>query len=304
MQDMEKHPFITVIIPALDEEHVLPHFLEDLSKQTFADFEVIVVDGQSKDNTQLIVKEYAKRDKRFKLAVSPIKNVGAQRNIGGNQARSTYVLFLDADNRIPEYFLEGIHYHLLRSPYDAFTTYCIADTDNVKDKLLVSSINQIMSVSGKMGRQVVVLGACIGCKKEVFDTLEGFDETITYAEDFDFVQRLSKQYDFHIFTNPTFTVSLRRFRKEGTLNMYRKIVPLALKILIEGKVTQENTQYPMKGGSYYLNLNKKEEEQLKRNLPSIQVLRGFLHDIQSLAKTSRHKIKNALKTLLLDEQNF
>jgi len=44
-------PFFSIIIPALNEEKYLPHLLDDLTKQTFRDFEVILVDGNSSDAT-------------------------------------------------------------------------------------------------------------------------------------------------------------------------------------------------------------------------------------------------------------
>ena len=46
-----KKPFFSIIIPTLNEEKYLPHLLADLAKQTFQDFEVIVIDGQSTDQT-------------------------------------------------------------------------------------------------------------------------------------------------------------------------------------------------------------------------------------------------------------
>ena len=53
-------PKISVIIPALNEEKYIRHSLDGLSHQTFKDFEIIVVDSNSKDRTRQIAKKYAK----------------------------------------------------------------------------------------------------------------------------------------------------------------------------------------------------------------------------------------------------
>lgn len=295
---MRTSPFFSVVIPTLDEELVLPSLLDDLKNQTFRDFEVFVVDGQSRDNTPNIVRKASKSDRHFHLLLSPTRNVGTQRNVGGRKARGTYILFLDADNRVSELFLKGLHYNILRTGCDACTTYTIPDTNHVQDKMLTKSINQLVSLSNALNRPMVVLGTCLSCSKRAFDSLGGFDETITYAEDLDFVRRLAKEYSFKVFTHPTFTVSLRRFRKEGTLNMYRKVVPLALKLLLEGKVTEETENYPMKGGSFYFDLNDQEKKRVKADTQSVRKLKNLLRSTRSLAKTSERKIRKAFDLIL------
>ena len=51
-------PFFSIVIPALNEEKFLPKLLESLSHQHFCDFEVIVVDGRSKDKTVAVAETY------------------------------------------------------------------------------------------------------------------------------------------------------------------------------------------------------------------------------------------------------
>lgn len=295
---MKTQPFFSIVIPVLDEEIVLPHLFNDLSNQTFTDFEVITVDGKSTDRTQEVVKEKQKEDSRFSLVISDKRSVGAQRNLGGHNAKGTYVFFMDSDNRLPDYFLEGMHYHLLRTPYEACTTYSSPDTDQVKDKVFIASLNQLISLSSKMNKPMVVLGACLCCTKEIFRKTGGFDETLTYAEDLDFVKRLAKETDFHVFSHPTFIVSLRRFRKEGTLNMYRKLVPLLLKLLLEGKVTDDNNYYPMKGGTYYSSLHEIEKKQKKTDKQSIKKLINLYKSTKKLARFSERKIRKAFDSII------
>lgn len=105
-------PFFTIIIPALNEEVALPNLLGDLAKQTFTDFEVIVVDGHSDDKTVEKTKAFEKKFNKLQVVTSNKRNVSYQRNMGAKNANTDWVVFLDADNRIPEYFLQGIKFQI------------------------------------------------------------------------------------------------------------------------------------------------------------------------------------------------
>ena len=63
-------PYFTIVIPTLNEEDLLPHLLNDLCKQTYKNFDVIVVDGKSLDNT--VVKAQA-FNKKLKIQVDVYK---------------------------------------------------------------------------------------------------------------------------------------------------------------------------------------------------------------------------------------
>ena len=54
-------PFFSIVIPTLNEEDYLPNLLGDLTKQTKKDFEVIIADGYSKDETKQVVKAFKKK---------------------------------------------------------------------------------------------------------------------------------------------------------------------------------------------------------------------------------------------------
>ena len=115
---MAQEPFFSIIIPALNEEKYLPRLLADLSQQTIKDFEVIIVDGQSTDQTVSRCQTYKDKLPSLEILTSPVRNVSVQRNQGGFAASGQYLVFNDADNRLPEYFLEGLRYQLRVKPVD------------------------------------------------------------------------------------------------------------------------------------------------------------------------------------------
>src|SRR3989344_6170157 len=100
-------PFISVIIPALNEEKYIPRLLEDLTKQSEKDFEVIVVDGNSEDQTAEKAVKY-QRKYTLKLVTTKKRNLAYQRNLGVKHANGQYVIFLDADTRIGKHFIQKL----------------------------------------------------------------------------------------------------------------------------------------------------------------------------------------------------
>ena len=95
-------PKISVIIPAYDLGHYLPDALDSVKVQTEQDWECIVVDDASPDDSAKIARQYCKEDKRFKL----IRNKENQYlpgalNIGIAEAKGQYILPLDSDNMLP-----------------------------------------------------------------------------------------------------------------------------------------------------------------------------------------------------------
>jgi glycosyltransferase involved in cell wall biosynthesis len=270
-------PFFSVVIPALNEERTLPHLLSDLSKQTYEAYEVIVVDGNSDDRTQERVKIWKEKNDRIKLLTSSKRNVSVQRNKGGKAAKGEYIVFFDADNRIPPTFLADLSFQLRKHPCDGATTYFEADTTNVSDKLFATVSNMVTDMTTSLGSPSAY-GACIICKRDVFTSIEGFDPHVTYMEDTVFVRQLvARGYVFRVFKTPLFVYSLRRYRKEGTLRLLRKVAPAALTVLVKGKVTEPVDTYPMLGGSYF-----RGDEKKKKVKPTVAMLNDFLEQISEI----------------------
>ena len=82
MGQSDQTPFFSIVIPALNEEHYLPRLLLDLSKQTFQDFEVILVDAKSDDDTIGMAKQFEKKFGTLTILNSDKRNVAHQRNLG------------------------------------------------------------------------------------------------------------------------------------------------------------------------------------------------------------------------------
>jgi len=91
-------PFFTVVIPAYNRAHLLPECLDSLTAQTLADWECVVVDDGSQDETPALMAEYSRRDPRFRTHRQPNAGAAASRNAGIQRAAGEWIAFLDSDD--------------------------------------------------------------------------------------------------------------------------------------------------------------------------------------------------------------
>ena len=101
-------PTISVVIPTFNAEAFLEECLSSLLKQTFKDFEVILVNDGSTDNSLDIMTKLAKKDPRIKIIDQKNAGVSHARNIGISAAKGEYIIFMDADDYL-------IHNHVLKN---------------------------------------------------------------------------------------------------------------------------------------------------------------------------------------------
>lgn len=244
-----KTPFFSIIIPALNEEKYLPKLLSDLKKQTYDDFEVIVIDANSKDKTKEKAEEFNGSFKKHTVLVSKEKNVSKQRNMGTKKAKGKWLIFMDADNRLPKYFLDGIRYQVHKTECDIFTTYCNVESDNPADKLIAQYINSSIEVSIFIEKPMA-WGAMIGITKKGFEKVGGFDEHTRVFEDKKFVsEAYDEGLDFEIFKEPEYFFSYRRFKSEGRMSAIQRYLKLTIKNFTNTPIDQQK-EYPMGGHAF------------------------------------------------------
>jgi len=106
---MNNIPNISVIVPVYNAEKYLEKCLSSIIKQTFTDFEVIIVEDKSIDNSYEICKIFAASDKRIKL-IQNSENQGSSlsRRIGINNATGKYIQFIDSDDWIDNNMFERL----------------------------------------------------------------------------------------------------------------------------------------------------------------------------------------------------
>ncbi len=105
---MADHPRLSVVVPFQDVELYLAECLESIARQSFRDFEVILVDDGSTDGSVRIAADFCATDRRFRLVRQHAHGPGHARNVGLRcmHPRGEYLAFADGDDVIPEYAYE------------------------------------------------------------------------------------------------------------------------------------------------------------------------------------------------------
>lgn len=217
----EEHatPYISIVTPCLNEERYIGGLLEDLCRQeNFYDFEVIVVDSNSDDKT-ISVAESFKDNLNIQFIRLPKKGVSLARNRGAQLASGSFLLFLDADTRLPTTFLQTLAATQKETNAKILTTNFKSSGTHPIDRLLYflgSSYFKIMFLIG----QPKMTGCVMMVDKHLHDTVGGFNETIHVGEDLDYSLRLRSSGEKSKFVNNTKVIaSNRRFVRDGRLSM-------------------------------------------------------------------------------------
>ena len=100
---------ISVIMPVYNDETFLGAALKSIQKQTFSDFEVLIVNDGSKDGSEAVIDRFAKEDPRFIKINQENQGVSAARNAALERAEGTYLAFADSDDLVPERAYEHLY---------------------------------------------------------------------------------------------------------------------------------------------------------------------------------------------------
>ena len=211
----------SICIPTLNEEKYIGGILGCLEKQTFRDFEVIVADGKSSDNTK---KEVMKFSDKLPVTFleSPKRGVSFQRNYAAKSAKGKYIIFFDADVMIEDDFLQKINSYLEKEDIDILTTWNKPMSSKPIDEFIYLFMNIFMLELIKK-KSPGAVGVFICVKKSSFEKIGGFRENVNFGEDFDLAKRLNDSgFTYALLKKPKIHVSVWRFDKEGRLNMIIK----------------------------------------------------------------------------------
>lgn len=100
-------PLISVIVPYYNAEDYLPACLVSITHQTFADWEILLINDGSTDRGPAIAEAFAQTDSRIRLFAQPNQGQSVARNLGIRQAQGEWIAFVDADDTLDYGFLEA-----------------------------------------------------------------------------------------------------------------------------------------------------------------------------------------------------
>lgn len=224
----------SVIIPTLNEQLLLPNLLQDLQAQTWRDFEIIVADAGSHDDTVEIAR-------RFGATVVPGGMPAVGRNRGAQNARGEFLVFLDADTRVAPDFLHNVYTEMEERYLDLATCEMVPISGNTLDSLLHDFANLAVKLSQFADPHAP--GFCIIISRRLFRRVGGFDENLKLAEDHDLVKRASRFRSLRVLTSTQVQVSVRRLDKEGRARLISKYLAVELYRVLFGEIKTDIFEY-------------------------------------------------------------
>jgi len=190
-------PLFSVIIPTYNRKDFLPKAIDSVLSQTFKDFEFIIIDDGSIDETKKLVFSY--NDRRITYVYQENHGVAHARNRGLEKAKGEWIAFLDSDDWwLPQKLVS------VSQSIDCFRDFQVFHTEEIwyrhGDRLNQKKVHK--KRSGYIYPHAVKL-CCISIStavlhKSVFEDIGVFDETLPVCEDYDFWLRATAQYPVHL----------------------------------------------------------------------------------------------------------
>jgi len=200
-------PMFSVLVPTYNQAQYLPDCLGSLLKQTFQNWEAVIVNDGSTDHTTTVLNEYELKDARFRVFHKRNGGVASALNEGLKQAKGEWILWLSSDDLFEPDKME-IHLKEIGANSKArfFHTAC-SILDDVSGHKTMEDME-----TRKPAREWETLmlfyanyvnGISIAVHREVFDHAGNFSEEYKCGQDFDLWLKASAQYRLHFIDHPT-----------------------------------------------------------------------------------------------------
>ena len=193
-------PAVSIVVPTYNRAERLRETLRSVFNQTCQDFELIVVDDGSTDDTQKVVNSFPRVQ-----YISKQENHGVSRarNEGLALAKGRYICFLDSDDLWDEKKLQIQVQWMGDNPN---CQVCYTDEIWIRKGVRVNQMNKHRKYSGDIFRHClplcIVSPSSAMLRAELFDEIGNFDESLPACEDYDLWLRIAEKYPFHFIEEP------------------------------------------------------------------------------------------------------
>lgn len=224
---------LAIIIPTLNEEHFIGRLLDSIIAQTVEPEELVVIDAYSEDKT---IEEIKKRQVKTRLRCFqiPKHTIARQRNFGVAKTSSEHLLFLDADmelrgkDTLAKYFREI----LTRKP-DVAAAQNLPDSATLKNTVYFKVENLVVKFLKYFWP--IITARNLYVKREIFNKVRGFDDSIAVAEDQELVSRIVKTgAKLVLLKTVKLHTSARRIEHEGRRKYVLRMLMFGVSIMLFG----------------------------------------------------------------------
>jgi glycosyltransferase involved in cell wall biosynthesis len=192
---MSDGPKVSVVMPAYNARRYVVEAIDSVLVQTLADFEFLIVDDGSTDETSEILKAYAARDRRVRVITQSNSGVGAALNRGIEQARARYIARMDSDDVcLPQRFARQVQY-LDTTPECVLVGSRVLIID--QDGLPLFEMESVQTTHERIDELLMqarwsVVHPSIMMRADVVRKLGGYNNALVPVEDHDLFLRLAE----------------------------------------------------------------------------------------------------------------
>ena len=189
-------PFFSVVLPTYNRAHILKETISSVRNQLFEDWELIIIDDGSSDNTKQVVEQFSKKDSRIKYHYQKNSERSAARNNGINKTNGNYICFIDSDDLYEDNYLKVLHNFIQKNESKKSMFFCNVSrlVNGVKEKVPHEALeNYANPIEYILLSKETVIPARVCIHKEILK-LNRFDETLNVSEDSELFTRIIAKY--------------------------------------------------------------------------------------------------------------
>lgn len=236
-------PKVSVIIPTCNRARYLVDAIDSVLNQTYQDFDLIIVDDGSTDDTREAVKKYAGLKVRYFYKEN--SGISSTRNFGIKKAESEFIAFLDSDDMwYPDKLFLQVEY-LNKNSHIYLCNTDVEFINGEKQTLGYSNRRQKHPVDGMIFKYVFkhhgVVMSSIVIRRKVFEKIGMFDENLPIGEDTDLFLRIARSFGIGLIAQPLMKRRIHNMNISKDVNTHSYRLRVIKKILEqEEKFTKEN----------------------------------------------------------------
>lgn len=307
---------VSIILPTYNGEQFLRDSIESVLKQSYTNWELIIINDCSTDNTLNIANEYAKMDNRIKVISNEHNSkLPASLNVGFRNATGEYYTWTSDDNmykpkaiqKMVEYLDENPNCDLVSFNFDFITEDCLFEnqfTDLVPNRDMLQLIRQCN------------VGACFMYRKEIAVKTGEYDENMFCAEDYDYWCRIALNGNIHYKNenlykyrnnSQSLTATKQKTIQEKTMDIrFKYAEPIMTKLGLS------NTEKIKKLLTFYYNEGKKDkwielafniDSKLTKKYKNKHFIKHFTESLLSVKNNNNDKIISLLGLKLKLKRN-
>lgn len=252
-------PFFSIIIPTYNRSSFITKAIESVMNQTFTNWELIIIDDGSKDDTKEVVERYIQKDNRITYHYQTNAERSAARNNGISKAKGQWITFLDSDDYYLEQHLQNFHTFLRGNNFESalYFSGLILESNGEKtyfNKYHTNTVNDIEFVF------INTLGTPRACIHKSILAKFQFNELLSVSEDTELWIRIAEYYKVYYDSFSSF-VAINHNQRTVNVNNHQssldhlKSLKYMLKLAVSKKISSSKKRIALSNAYYKVGLH-------------------------------------------------